>query len=564
MYSNKTRLLSFLLVIVMLFTSSPLAFANTVTTNGNSYGEPGSANVTASAEWANVTKTEALVTLDFNSIGSSGNTATATDFYFVVDAGASLYDTRLTNVKSALTNAAQLALGMNSSNRVSLIKFGRGGTILTETPVNNLSAFTSQVNTLTTGEKSNYVAGLNAVLKALPESAPNSVIIFVTASSGDEYVGWEFETVINELKNKNISIHAIQYMQGTTENEGLGYMDANIIFAPQINDINAALSQAISKAVSAQSMTNVTMTIPLNSNFEFISGSGHTTSGTISGSGNTVTWSIPSVLTGVSTNATFRMKLKSHNLSGDRINAFNGATCSYTSPVLGTQNLTLTSPTLSRSMYTVTYTKGSGITGTVPTDSKGYFAGQTVYVQDSYLTKDNSSYVFAGWRMQGDTTGETILTSFIMPENNVVLEPLWGRADVEMGTGTVYSNPMIKAGHLNQYVPGYKNIKTVQFIDIEKTALPSGTKIDLAADSTKPVTGVVSGTTLYIGAAGGAAANTNANGMFWDFTALESIKGNLNTSQTTTIANAFRNCINLRDISSLSTWDVSNVQNAAA
>lgn len=547
------RFLSLFLSFVMILSLMPTQLIYAVSSSNGS--SPGSIEIDATAEWTNTSKTEAMVNIDFSSISSFSGTNNATNFYFVVDASASLFGQRLTNVKSALKNSVSTILSMNTGNKIALISFSRKGNAMVETPTNSASQINSAIDQIATGEKASYTAGLNMVYDKLKNENEKNVIIFVTASGASSNEAWEIENSMEKLREKNVNTYVVQYMNGTNATDSVSNMESTVSYSPELNGINGAISEAIVNSVSTQNIEDISITFEFNNDFTFIPDSTIYSIGTTSFSGNTLTWTIPSIPSGVNTGLTFRVS-PSDNLSGN-LNIFTGR-CSYTSPVNGAQSFTITSPELEKQGYSVTYDKGTA-SGTAPTDTNYYYPGETVYIKNSNLTND-SGYMFSGWHIKGDSSGNTITSAFIMPDENVILEPVWGKADILMGTGTIYVPPMLMAGSLKSKIPSYASITEVEFIDLEKVSAPNNSPINLGADENKPVYGYVVGTKLYIGGIGGVSANYDSSKMFKDFTSLQSIKGVINTSQVLSFTRAFQNCYQLRDISALQNWDTSNVR----
>lgn len=543
------RFLSLFLSFVMILGMFP-AYAVT-SSNGNS---PGDISIGATAEWVNTSRTEATVNIDLNSVSSFGGSNNAANFYFVVDASASLFGQRLTNVKSALKESVNDILSMNTGNKISIISFSRKGNAMTETATNNASQLNNAIDQITTGEKASYFSGLKMVYDLVEDSSDNNIIIFISASGKSGSENWEIEDAMEFLREKNIETYVVQYMNGTTKTSSIETMNSTVSFAPELNGISGAVSEAVTNSVSTQNLENVNITFDFNNDFDFIQDSAIYSIGNASFSSNRLTWTIPSISSGVKTTLTFRVSSTSH--SGN-LNIFTGQ-CNYISPVKGSQSFSIASPELEKQNYSVTYDKGAA-TGIIPVDNNRYFPGEIVYIKNSNLTND-SGYMFSGWHIKGDSSGNTITSAFIMPDENVILEPVWGKADILMGTGTIYTPPMLKAGALKDSISSYNSITEVEFIDLEKVSTPSGSPINLGADPEKPVYGYVVGNKLYIGGIGGVTANPDSRWLFKGFSSLQSVKGVLNTSQVQLFTKAFMDCYSLRDISALANWDTSSVR----
>lgn len=558
LYQSMSLLLSFLI----LFTSTPIAFAASNTTNDVNWGSPGSLKVESSAEWTNNTKTEALIKIGLNTTSYMKGGQVSHDFYFLTDTSSSLFNERLENTKSALKNVGQNILGSYPGNKLSLISFGRKANLETESPVADIGSFTSKVDAISTNssDKANYSSAINLALTDIKKNnSTNPIIILLTASQNSMDSVWEIEDVVNKADELGAKIYTVQYMSGKTSSANINALGSFVFYGTTLNSISSALSESVNTAMSVESFRNITTNLTLNPAFEVDATTLKATRGTVSESSGNVSWNISDLVSGSSTELTFRIKLKSGQQNGT-IKIFDNASLTYSAPAGGNQNVTITSPDLNRSIYKVSYSIGSA-SGNVPVDANSYYAGEVVFTKEAHLfDTSGNGYVFSGWKVK--ETNEIVTDSFVMPDSNVTLEPIWGKADVLMGTGTVYVAPTMPKIELKTIIPNYQNITEAEFIDAAKGTPTGATKIQISNDNGKPINAYIVGTKLYIGASGGIIANFDQSGLFADFSNMTKIAGGqyFDTSKCLSFDNMFLNCIKLSDISTLSNWDVSQVQ----
>lgn len=123
---------------------------------------------------------------------------------------------------------------------------------------------------------------------------------------------------------------------------------------------------------------------------------------------------------------------------------------------MGNANVTLYAKWSTNPTYTVTYDGNGSTGGTVPTDSTGYEAGQTVTVRGNTGSLSKTGYIFAGWNTASDGTGTTYSQglTLAMAGANVTLYAEWGSP----GYQKTYS-----AGGITfklNLVPGYTGFPT--------------------------------------------------------------------------------------------------------
>lgn len=588
---KKQTIIYSLFILTIIISAMTYAFAaNTsvksiiITSKNTSYenNEPGSWQLTKSAEWTNLG--EATITLDVDTaLLDSGNKK---DIIFVLDISGSMIGSKLDRVKQDTKELLE-SLFLTEGNRAALITFESKSKIVSNL-TSDKDTLLSQVDALAGIGGTNYYQALinvdNILKTYTKEENRDLVVLFLT----DGYPNVDTPNQIAQyeyLKSKYpyITINGIQYEMGDTILDPIKQVSNSQYFA-DTKTLNNVLFEASLGPVPYDEFQIVDYIdndyFDIENETDITVSEGEVKLEKENGK-QKVTWTIPRFFSGRSAKLTIKVNLKKQYIGQGGIYPTNEREEITSQIENNRENVTSTqTPALSEG-YHVIYDANapSGCTPSNVPETQLYSVYDTISFAEA---PSCSGYEFKGWEIATDGITKVNEDYFIMPESDVTIRAKWSKIELAKsmdGTVHEYGPPIMKSYsenttedyHNRSYKTKITSIVTKDNIDIPTTAIESW-DVSQAGDGSVVAyiedDGSGNGTyQLTLGGLGGIIANEDSSNLFggnWNnrFSRLTSIDlSYLDTSNVTNMTYMFNYCDALEeiDLTSFKTTKVTNM-----
>lgn len=524
-------------------------------------------SVQETSKWTNVDVTKGEVNVQIKSAASQGSELLKNqDIVFVSDISGSMTGERTEQMKKALKQSATSFLAPELNNRIALASFD--DRVSTDYNLgNNYDDFEHAVDNIYKpgkgGGGTNYEVGLKQAYEIIKEQGQlgrTPVVIFMTDGTSTALAGVDLYQ--KQIKSLGATIYTVQYMNGSTITPILRQIATsddyafNAIKTSYIIDIYNSI---VNKVISSKSYKDIETKFEVrDANFDLKNVS--VDIGTVTKSGNIVTWKIPSLLSGATVNLIAKLNLVDTDASGYLLTHKQGTVSYGVSGESNTTKLQLDSTTLDRTMYNVKFDRNGATSGETPATYKAA-ATSLIDVPSNPNGLGQTGKVFLGWSISGTpglVTGRTQ-----MPHSDLTFKAEWGTPTISMNTDTIYSNithlDRTKFNSLSTSLGS--SVTSIEFIDrIDTTA---STTYDLNIDGEESIKAWVDSNKLFIGSEGRIMAPTDCTNLFYLFKKAKTItfNGFLDTSEVTNMQGMFSgyNALTSLDISSFDTSNVTNM-----
>ncbi len=573
----------FVFTIMMLsgFASADAIYIKSSNRNFDS-DQPGSWRVTKSAEWIGKGKARLTLKAESKMIDAGG----ARDVVYILDTSKSMENT-IGALKEVMKTAVDDVLS-NSNNTMSLITFNSSASIV-QTMTNNKDTIKNAIDGVGVAGDTNYydaVLKLEDLLANYQERTGRTlVVVFIT--DGRPGIQTPLEAAeYRAFKSRfpNSVVNGVQYnYEGVLEQlKTVSDYQINLKYSQEI-DMRTQFAEAVK---TAYNFDTYELTDIINTNY-FTIGEIEASLGNASKSGNTVTWNMNKLYrTGTTEELTIDVTLKDTYLTGSQ-NEFSPNTKTtirtHLEDVPDENVENTTSPKLTL-RFDVKYEANAPIdctvSGTLPSTTR-----QIVFdvVPISQNKLQCPGYNFKRWVIANDGVRRINEDYFLMPNEVVTIKAVWEKIGIDKTTdGDVYgtyiatltSGPslsvMLKklAGATGdvRFNTADTNIKAIKYADrlpADFTATADNTisiyysKLPIYAwfDSSD-------GTIYFYSSANKIKANGYMYAFAMNMQMLEDISGLsvIDMSDVYNLYGAFANDDKLADLSPLSNWDVSNVE----
>lgn len=393
--------------------------------------EQGAWKVTKSASW--ISKGKARITFNIDSVEK--NDDKDRDIILVIDNSASMYSGNFSEVLTYATTVLSELKEDSRTNRVSLITFNNEATIISNF-TSDLDSLSISVKNIVSSGDTNYYKALVKVDKILSSynynSSKKTSVVFLTdgkptADTPNEVAQYEY------LKNKYnyLNITAIQYDMGDDVLDSVKNISDKQYVANKDN-IKNILHRAMFGTISYDSF-KVDDTI--NTDYFDIDS---VSSDDVTISNNKVYWTLNNYDSGSNEKLTIDISLKDKYLSIMDLYSTNTSLLVTSMIDNVSENVSSSLTPVIANYYTITYESNAPSNCTV----SNMLSSNKYYVFDIVSLSDNapvcSLYQFKGWEVVSDNVTLLNDDSFIMPEDNVVLEATWSKLSInKTSSGTV-------------------------------------------------------------------------------------------------------------------------------